>query len=37
MEEVIRAEKRNEAVVIIGDLNKHIGNDDLSVKDNIII
>ena len=35
MEEVIRAEKRNEAVVIIGDLNNHIGNDDLGVKDNI--
>ena len=32
MEEVIRAEKRQEAVILIGDFNKHIGNDDLGVK-----
>ena len=34
VEEIIKIEKRNEACIVIGDLNKHIGNDDLGVKDN---
>ena len=33
-EEVLKIQNRKEACIILGDLNKHIGNDDLGVKDN---
>ena len=32
--EIVKIDKRNEAVIIVGDLNKKIGNDDLGVKNN---
>ena len=32
--EIVKIEQRNEACIVIGDLNKHIGNDDLGVRDN---
>ena len=32
MEELIKIERRHEACILVGDLNKHIGNDDLGVR-----
>ena len=34
LSEVNKIEQRKEMVLIVGDLNKHIGNDELGVKDN---
>ena len=34
MEEVVKIENRHEACILIGDMNKHIGNDEYGVKDN---
>ena len=34
MEQVRKVESKHELVVIIGDLNKHVGNDELGVKHN---
>ena len=33
-EEIVKIEKRKEGCIILGDLNKHIGSDDLGVKNN---
>ena len=34
LNEILKLESRNEFILIVGDLNKHIGNDELGVKDN---
>ena len=33
-DEIVKIESRKEACIILGDLNKHIGNDDLGVRNN---
>ena len=34
LEELIKIKNRNEQVLLIGDMNKHIGNDELGIRDN---
>ena len=35
LEELARIEKAEEAVILIGDMNKHVGNGEYGVKENI--
>ena len=34
LSEIYKIEARNEAVLMIGDLNKHVGNDELGILNN---
>ena len=34
LEDIHRIERRNEDIILLGDLNKHVGCDDLGVRDN---